>query len=490
MSNEDFRTLRSYWSGPLLLALLSCLAGILLLSSQPLEDHDTYMHIASGDWIFAHGTLPSTDPFSFTMSGAPWVPHEWLAQCLMAWLHQHAGWTGLVLMAVVSFSLTLALVLRFLLDRVPPIYALLFTTLTAATIATHMLARPHVLAWPLLVIWAGELVRAGEQRRAPPWWLPLLMVVWANLHGSFTLGLALVPVLALEAVWRQAGTGRRSTAVRWARFFLLAVVAAMATPYGWKGLWFTLHVTQLKYLHTINEWQPASHWMTLLPLELWVVTLLGLALTGFLRLPPLRLLLLLGLLHQAMNAGRYISILGLLAPLLIAAPFGQRYRSRTPAQTAPSALDHFFERFRVRTSWRALAASMVLVLLTAWAMRGTGQHGPDTNNQPIAAIKAAQVAGLQGHVLNASHFGGHLIFHGIPVFIDGRADVYGDRLMGKYFEQLVNGDAASMQALLDEYQIEWTLLPPNSRLLLYLSLRPDWRKVYEDKVAVVHARVR
>lgn len=489
MTGKERQSRRSCWSGPLLLGLLASVAGLMLLSSQPLEDHDTYLHITTGYWIFEHGAVPGTDPFSYTMQGQPWLPHEWLAQCVMAWLHRQLGWTGLVLMAVAGFSLALAGVLRFLLDRVPPIYALLFTTLAAATIATHMLARPHVLAWPLLVWWTGALVAAAEQRRAPPWWLAGVMALWANLHGSFTLGLALVPVLAADAVWRQPRAERRGTAWRWAAFLLLALGGAMLTPYGWKGLWFTLHLTRLKYLHTISEWQPAVHWLTLAPLELWIVVLLGLALTGMLRLPPVRLLLLLGLVYQAMTAGRYISILGLLAPLLIATPFAQLYRSRPPDATRAGALDDFLERLRTRASALTITAASVLVVLVAWGMKGTGQHAPDISNQPIAAIEAAKRAGLSGHVFNASQFGGFLVFHGVPVFIDGRADLYGDRIMGKYFEQVVHGTPESMQALLDEYDIQWTLLPPDSRLLLYLSLRADWRKVYEDKVAVVYQRL-
>jgi hypothetical protein len=488
MSLRKEPSLSSWWSGPLWLGLISCLAGVLLLSSQPLEDHDTYLHITTGYWIFAHQALPVADPYSHTMAGQPWVPHEWLAQCLMAGLHHYLGWTGLVLMAVVCFSLPLVWGLRFLLERVPPIYALLFTAMTAATIGTHMLARPHVLSWPLLVLWAGALVQASEQRRAPDWWLLPVMVLWANLHGSFTLGLALVGALGVDAVLQQRAGERRATAWRWAVFALLAAGAAMITPYGWKGLWFTLHVTQLKYLNTINEWRPATHWLQLMSLELWVVVLLGLAASGLMRLPPWRLLLLIGLLHQAMTAGRYISVLGLLAPLLVATPFGQSYRSQLTASSQASGLDRFFERFRARAGAGLRLAAALLVVLATWFMTGTKQHGPDTSNQPIAAIEAARAAGLQGPVLNASHFGGFLIFHGIPVFIDGRADVYGDRLMGEYFDHVVHGEAGDMQRLLDKYRITWTLLPPDSHLLLYLSQHPEWRKVYADRIAVVYAR--
>lgn len=273
-------------SWPLLVGLVCTVLPLALLSFSTLEDPDTAMHLAIGEWIFQHGRIPTTDPFSYTLQGSPWIAHEWLAECVMAVFNRVAGWHGLALMALLCLGGTLAYLLRFMLQRMPPIYALLFTALAAAPLATHLLARPHVLTWPLLAWWLGQLVQANEQERAPPWWLAGLMVLWANLHGSFTLGLALVPAMALDALFSRAPGRRQAVWRQWLPFFALTLLAAMATPSGWRGIWFTFHLIDLKYLHYISEWQPASG-LNFWPLELWVAALLGLGALGLLRLPPL-----------------------------------------------------------------------------------------------------------------------------------------------------------------------------------------------------------
>src|SRR5271155_3983389 len=82
-----------------LAALLPALAVPRLL----LNDADTYMHIAAGRWMSAHGALPFHDPFSHTYAGAPWVPHEWLAEIVLGGVFGLSGWTGIVLLTTLSF---------------------------------------------------------------------------------------------------------------------------------------------------------------------------------------------------------------------------------------------------------------------------------------------------------------------------------------------------------------------------------------------------
>ncbi|HEY2132142.1 MAG TPA: hypothetical protein VGH36_04075 [Acetobacteraceae bacterium] len=63
-----------------------------------LNDGDTYSHLAAGQWMLAHGAVPSTDPFSYSFAGASWVAHEWLAELLSALAFRLAGWSGLVML--------------------------------------------------------------------------------------------------------------------------------------------------------------------------------------------------------------------------------------------------------------------------------------------------------------------------------------------------------------------------------------------------------
>jgi len=474
-------------SWPLLVAVAVCMGVLLGTTTQTLNDPDTHLHLATGHWIIQHLRVPSVDPFSYTMIGAPWVTHEWLAQCLMAVVYDLAGWSGMVLLTATSFALTLAYLLRFLLARTPPLYALFFTMLASSALVTHLHARPHVLAWVILAVWVGSLVQASEKNQSPPWWLLGLMVLWANLHGSFTLGLVLVVPIALEAAQNGPRASQWQTLKSWGVFLCLSLLVAMLTPYGWNGIWFTRHLLNLKYLNGISEWMPASS-SGLIPLEFWLGALLGLALTGYLRLPLIRLLLLLGLLHQAVIHGRYISLFGLLTPILIAGPFGTRYATLSAGQPQASALDRFFDRLVAPAKPLTVVVAVGLVFMTYLVTAQTGKHVPALANTPRAAVNAAMQAGAAGHVLNSDNFGGYLMSRGIPVFIDGRADLYGDRHTEVYVGAVESNKPEKIQKALDDFQISWTLLSPNSTALLYLNTRADWRKVYEDETAVVHIR--
>src|SRR6266516_4122133 len=117
----------------------------------------------------------------------------------------------------------------------------------------HLLVRPHLLALPLLVIWSGELFAARDSRSAPPAWLLPLMALWANLHGSFMFGLALVLFLGAEAA---LSSGRRSPeGRRWGLFGLLAVVASLMTPNGVVGFVEPFRLTMMPALQaSFNEW--------------------------------------------------------------------------------------------------------------------------------------------------------------------------------------------------------------------------------------------
>ncbi len=106
---------------------------------------------------------------------------------------------------------------------------------------------------------------------------------------------------------------------------------------------------------------------------------------------------------------------------------------------------------------------------------------------PAPALAAARQAGLTGPVFNDFDFGAYLLFEGVPVFVDGRIDLYGDDFMRAYAEALAaEGDA--LPRLLDRYHIAWTLLQPNDNAVAALDRDPRWERVYADAGAVVHRR--
>jgi hypothetical protein len=103
-------------------------------------------------------------------------------------------------------------------------------------------------------------------------------------------------------------------------------------------------------------------------------------------------------------------------------------------------------------------------------------------------VQAALRSGAHGPVLNEYGFGGYLIYSGVPVFMDGRADMYGDALLKRQIDALMLRDPADLPRLLNDYRIGWTLLSPGTPALASLDQLPGWRRVHTDAVAVVHVR--
>jgi len=451
-----------------------------------LHDPDTYLHISVGRWIIAHRAVPYQGIFSATMSQTPWVAHEWLGEVLLAWLFDSFGWAGLVAVTAFCVAAAVAILLRQLLYSLVPVHAMIATALGVILVIPHVLARPHVFTLPLLVTWVAALVRARSEDRAPPLWLALLMALWANLHGGYLSGLGVAALLAIEAVllapdWR---SGRH--AVRgWGFFAALAVVAALITPYGIAGLLLPLRLTGMSFaMGQLVEWR-SPDFQSFEPLELWlaVVLLAGFAL-GW-RLPLTRLLMLLLLLHMALQHRRHGELVGLVAPLLLAPALAPQLRAVTASRSA-RPVDRGLAELAKPASLRGIAfAGVVLAVLSAAVL-----HGAATRSDvpvPAAALAAVAAEHVSGPVLNDYGFGGYLIFSGIPPFIDGRAELYGDEFFKRYIQAMLV-ESNELPQLLDQYGIAWTLIAPERPAVVLLDHLPNWRRLYADDIAIVHVR--
>src|SRR5258708_10386711 len=171
-----------------------------------LADGDTYWHIVSGRWMFQHFAIPTVGPFSYTMAGAPWTAHEWLSEIVFAAAFSIGGWSAVIGVAAAAFATALAILARYLLRHLEPLYALVFVAMAFSLAAQHLLAPPHTLAAPLLGFWTVALLRAPEASCAPPLRIAPLMIVWANLHGSFAFGLVLVAVFGPHPILEPEGS--------------------------------------------------------------------------------------------------------------------------------------------------------------------------------------------------------------------------------------------------------------------------------------------
>ncbi len=205
----------------------------------------------------AHGAVLASDPFSFSMHGAPWITFEWLSEVIYAAVYALSGWAGVVALAAAAIALAVGLLTRFLLRELSPTPALLMVLAAIILLAPHMLARPHVLTLPIMVAWAAALVRCMDRRAPPPYWALPLLVLWANLHGSVVLALGLIGPAVLEALLDEKRSEWPRVLLRWLPFTALAVAACCLTPYGPGPLLIPLKTLGLGHaLSWIAEWRP------------------------------------------------------------------------------------------------------------------------------------------------------------------------------------------------------------------------------------------
>jgi hypothetical protein len=462
---------RWFWLGVGVFGLLLINGGALL------NDSDTYWQIAAGKWILGHNAMPRVDIYSFTKAGEPWISTSWLAQVLYAGTYELAGWAGPVILAAGSIAATFALLVFILGRRIPSTHAIMISLAALMLSVGHLLARPHVLAMPVMVAWVSGLVSASDHREAPSFWLLPLIALWANLHGGFVFGLALVAPFAVDALWNAEVPQRRPLALRWVAFGVGALAACCATPYGWETILASRKILDLgELLHLIYEWMPVD-FSGFSPFEACILALIAGALYCGVRLSPPRIVLVLGLFHMALSHVRNIEVFALLLPLVVLAPVSSQFAlqaTRAVKLTFPMA--------------SAVALAVILGVST-WAFAANHKYSPPVAQSPAAAVDVLLQRNPK-HILNDLPFGGYLISRQIPVFIDGRAELYGEAFEMAYYRAVQLKDVNLLLDMLKSYDIDAVLLTPATPAATLLDHLDGWQRIYSDASAVVHVRNR
>lgn len=465
-----------------MLAAITYTIFLAIVITPMLTDGDSGWHIAAGRWMIEHRSIPISDPFSFTYSGEKWVPHEWLSEILMALAYAGAGWSGIVLLfaaATTALFLILGLELRRWLPSLPAFIVLLAVFVV---LRPYLFARPHMLALPFLAGWTVALLRAREKKCAPLWPLAAIMLLWANMHGSFLFGLALIVPLAVEALI-EARNRRFDVLVAWGGFALCSLVAALITPHGVEGLLFPIQVSSMKTLPLILEWRDADF----SGLSGFELVLLGLLFFGFftgLRIPAIRLLMLVGLLHLGLQHIRHQIIFAVVGALLLAEPIGRVLRPKTRLPKAGFRAELAGQWLTYRPG--AIAMFVLIAAITSVRLAVPVER-LDSRHVPTTAIARLPQSLRTQRVFNDYGFGGALILAGVRPYIDGRADMYGDAFVKQYAD-IAGGNVRAWRDAAHRWDIRWTFLAADAGLIAVLDRDPQWRRIYSDKTAVIHIR--
>jgi hypothetical protein len=241
-------SLRALWA---FLAVALPVLGALVAS---LPSTDLTYHLRAGAEILETGRIPSADSWTFTVAGEPWFDQQWGSQVLLAAVYQAVGWTGLAVLRAALVGVIFGLLFETCRRRGIGVRSAAMLALAAFIVSAVALAlRPQLIG---MALFALTLLLVMDRRAHPRrvWAIPVIVLVWANVHGSFFLAPAVLGLAWLADL--AEGRDRRYELVAVA---LVCVVTACITPFGpavWAyavGLSLDPAVTQ-----RVTEWQPTS----------------------------------------------------------------------------------------------------------------------------------------------------------------------------------------------------------------------------------------
>ncbi len=454
--------------------------GLFAIAARNVTDPDVWWHLKTGQFIAEHKAVPHTDPFSYTRAGQPWVAHEWLSELLLYQLHRTTGWGGLIALFAAIVSATFFLL--YLRCGPAPYVAGVATLAGAWATAPLWGVRPQVLSLLLTSLWL--LILERSQRNPGLLWSTLpLTLLWVNLHAGFALGLAL-SFLFLAGEWIERVLGRSAQATKHFRIsaliLLLDLLIVPLNPNGLRMFSYPLETLRSAAMQNyIAEWaSPNFHRPEYWPFLLLVLATF--ATLGWSRLPvrPRDLLLLLVSLYAALCSIRLIPLFVLIAVPLLSMRLGRWPRSNSQVLRQPIAA-------------RTLLNGLIVLAMAVFAALHLfqvieRQPQAEMHHFPVRAVAFLQTRSPSGRIFNHYDWGGYLIwklYPSTPVFIDGRADLYGQELFNEFADTYQFKD--DWQLPLQRWNIDTVLVPPDSPLATGLRSSSAWTVAYEDSQAVV-----
>lgn len=467
--------------------LPAVLAGLALA---PALDLDLWWHLRTGKAIVESG-LPHRELFSFTARGVPWTTHEWLTQVLMWRLYESGGLPMLSVAFALSPVAAFVLAYKATARSAYPILVAM-TLLAALSSVASFGVRPQVITLLFAALFGYALRRQWVERqpaRFPPWLLvsaPIVSIAWANLHGGYLLGGALIIAYGgaewLDASCRGSAKQVAHAAGRAALCGVLCIVAGLANPYGLE-LWATVADTlghDWAQQH-VAEWQPPdirrpSWWPFAVYLAAGVASWAGPQREGKIR----DLLIFLPAAFGALTSQRHIPLFAILTVPIVSANLSAwagwtRRTTQSPGGTSR------------RTRFAALVASAALVvaIVTLRSPRVMAYtQARMVERYPVRAIDHLEEAGLTRlHGFHPYDWGGYLIFRGVPTLVDGRCVVFPEDLLRQSTEILLA--KGEWRAFFNKHDIGWALLPRGAPLSTVLDEAEEWTRAHRDDVAEV-----
>ena len=474
---------------------------ILIAAMQPITDPDFWWHLKTGQYIVETRSIPYTDIFSNSRFGSEWVTHEWLSEVLIYGVYRLSGFIGLIVVFAIIITASFWIVYRRFKSHVSHPIVAGFALLLGATATTPVWGvRPQTFSLFLASVFLLILYRYyRNESKHGVWWLVPLSILWVNLHAGFALGLTLILLtitgLLLDAILLR-GNVRDTLRQRVGQLtvvFFVSLVAVSVNPNGTRIYSYPFETLRSQaMMRFIEEWRaPDFHEPHFQALALLLLgTFCALALSNK-RARPGELFLLAVTAFATLRSARNVAFFSLAATPLFAEhlwswlmtyPWAERLlarRSAVPAVVPPAKL--------ALNVTLVVLAFIIVILGARRAM--VLQPIAEATEFPGGAVQFILAERPPQPIYNEYTWGGYFIwklYPDYPVYIDGRADVYGDKLLEDSLK--VHDANPGWRELLTSYGTRTVLVKPASGLATSLRDDNSWRKVFEDKQAVIFVR--
>jgi hypothetical protein len=208
-------------------------------------DPDFGWHFKMGELITKSG-IPKTDPFSYTMPSFPFIDHEWLSNVIIYNLYQTFGYNSLIFL----YSVLALLSILIILPKCKVEFVIPPAILSYSVLLPYFGVRPQVISWLFLAVLL-KVVLNNHLWDKYKYFLPILVLIWTNLHGSFDLSLVVILITILVKAWQN----KKLILADWT-IFILSTLATFINPYGprvYVEIWSQISDSSLHW--RISEWQ-------------------------------------------------------------------------------------------------------------------------------------------------------------------------------------------------------------------------------------------
>ncbi len=450
------------------------------------SDGDLPRHLLMGQVIVQTHSIPRTELFTYVSEGQPYVVNEWLADVIYYLSYEVLGLKGVVFLTAILFAFAFYVLYSALCSKFEERLLIFFLMLWGAlNVYQHLIARPHLFSVLFLAIWLTLADRISRGQKMYLWILPILMIVWCNLHPEFISGFLVL--IAYMAGWLWDYIFHRETAdpivIRnLIATFVLSLVASLINPFGLRAWGVTLsYVGNTSLMSVINDTRAPdfSSVAYLSEFLLILASILVLALKKG-KLPTGEAFLIVGFTALAMTSGRNIHLYGIVAPFVLAGPFIEILDSGIQRKITDAVAK--IERQLKGAIW-PIATVIIFFALLVFGTIGK-DYFIDPKLFPVNAVQWLKAHPQQGHMFNDYAWGGYIVWRLWPSqkdFIDGKSDLTGDAT--KLYGTIAMLEPGWQDAL-KQYGIQWVVVTPDSALSKEL-IKDGWQILYQDQVAII-----